>query len=49
MLDIPYSKLDGMTDKAMWESPDLSSCKRIVVDITDLDKVNVTASKIGAF
>lgn len=36
-----------MTDKAIWKPPDLSSCKRTVDSINDLDKVNVTASKNG--
>ncbi|XP_076148909.1 adhesion G protein-coupled receptor G4a [Alosa pseudoharengus] len=42
-----FCKLDGMTDIAMWEPPDLSSCERIVDDIADLDKVNVTANNSG--
>ncbi|KAL2077187.1 hypothetical protein ACEWY4_026691 [Coilia grayii] len=42
-----FCKLDGMTDKAMWKRPDLSLCERTVDDITDLDKVNVTANNSG--
>ncbi|XP_048086605.1 adhesion G-protein coupled receptor G4 isoform X2 [Alosa alosa] len=42
-----FCKLDGMTDIAMWEPPDLSSCERIVDGIADLDKVNVTANNSG--
>ncbi|XP_062380304.1 adhesion G-protein coupled receptor G4 [Sardina pilchardus] len=42
-----FCKLDGMTEKAMWEPADLSSCKRIVDNIADLDKVIVTANNSG--
>ncbi|XP_028816759.1 adhesion G-protein coupled receptor G4 [Denticeps clupeoides] len=37
-------KLDGMTDKAVWDPPDMASCEKIGVDINDLDNITVTGN-----
>ncbi|XP_063046858.1 adhesion G-protein coupled receptor G4 [Engraulis encrasicolus] len=41
-----FCKLDGKTDKAKWERPDLSLCER-TIDINDLENVTVTANNSG--
>lgn len=40
-----HSKLDESTDTAVWDSPDLSKCKKVMTSIEDLESVTVTPSK----
>ncbi|XP_060741651.1 adhesion G-protein coupled receptor G4 [Tachysurus vachellii] len=35
-------KLDGSTDAAIWDPPDLSMCEKVVTNIGDLESVTVT-------
>ncbi|XP_026081409.1 adhesion G-protein coupled receptor G4 [Carassius auratus] len=38
-----FCKLNGSTDRAAWDHPDLSKCTRTVSDFEDLENITVTA------
>ncbi|KAK2891191.1 hypothetical protein Q8A67_013834 [Cirrhinus molitorella] len=38
-----FCKLNGATDKAVWDHPDTSKCVRTVSDFNDLENITVTA------
>ncbi|XP_026135220.1 adhesion G-protein coupled receptor G4 [Carassius auratus] len=38
-----FCKLNGATDRAVWDHPDMSKCIRTVTDFDDLENITVTA------
>lgn len=45
-LPILFSKLNGTTDRAVWDPPDMSKCIR-TVDFDDLENITVTVGKLS--
>jgi len=45
-LPILFSKLNGTTDRAVWDPPDMSKCLR-TVDFDDLENITVTVGKLS--
>lgn len=43
---ILFSKLNGATDRAVWDPPDMSKCIR-TVNFDDLENITVTAGKLS--
>lgn len=43
-MSLPHSKLDD-SNMAVWDSPDLSMCEKIMNDIEDLKEITVTPGK----
>ncbi|KAI4897297.1 hypothetical protein NFI96_024664, partial [Prochilodus magdalenae] len=37
-----FCRLDGSTDRAIWDLPDMSRCEKVMTDIDDLDGITVT-------